>query len=415
MTLQNICGLIAGMDVGIGLSKNKDPILAAKEAVRLAQINIRSSAKINLAIVFGSIELSSANLLQTISNSLDNIPIIGCSGGVIISNQGITKHGVAIMLLSLPEEVYFNTAYVSQIKSKTSLSAGKELGDKLLYAFQGVRRDLSVILLDGLMGDSSSLISGLQEGLGRSFPFVGGLASDNLRFLKTHLYFNQEVLTDAACGILWGGKLTFGLGIKHGWKPLGKPRYVTKSSGNIIYEIDNAPAANVYAEYLACDWNKLKKELKYISVLYPVGIYLPGEEEYLLRNISSIEEGGALVFRGNVPEASQIRLMIGTKESCLAATQEAADEAKKDLATQALGLKKGPRNKFVLVFDSISRYILLRRDAHKELDIIKEKLGRQTPILGLYTYGEQAPLRAVNYRGQTYFHNQTISILIIEG
>jgi len=67
------------------------------------------------------------------------------------------------------------------------------------------------------------------------------------------------------------------------------------------------------------------------------------------------------------------------------------------------------------VFDSISRYILLGRQANKELEIIQAGLGKDTPLIGIYTYGEQAPLRAVNYLGRTYFHNQTIAILAMGG
>jgi hypothetical protein len=95
--------------------------------------------------------------------------------------------------------------------------------------------------------------------------------------------------------------------------------------------------------------------------------------------------------------------MIGTKESCLAATSQALEEAKKGLSGQ-------PSN-FIFIFDSISRYILLGRQANKELEIIKEGLEKDVPIMGIYTYGEQAPLRATSYQGQTYFHNQTIAIL----
>jgi hypothetical protein len=403
------------MDIGIGLSIEKDPVLAAEEATRLAKINTYS-AKIDLAIVFSSIDLSCASLLKTISAHLEKgTPIIGCTGAAIISNQGIFKHGLAVMLLSLPQGAYFNTACVKDIKAKTSLSAGRELGEKLLYGFKDMRRDLSIIFSDGLMQEGSNLIYGLQERLGKSFPLVGASASDNLRFLKTYLYFNQEVFSNAACGILWGGKLNFGLGIKHGWKPLGKPRHITKSSGNIVYEIDDTIAAKIYEEYLACDLTKLRKELKYISIFYPIGIYLAGEEEYLLRNILSIGDDGSLTFQGDVPQDSLIRLMIGTKESCLAATQQAVDEAKKGLSVQVMGLKKGREKNFALVFDSISRYILLRKDADKELRIIKEGLGKDTPIIGIYTYGEQAPLRAISYQGRAYFHNQTITILAIAG
>jgi len=399
------------MDIGIGISTDKNPLLAAKEALQSASINLASN-KIDLGLVFSSPDLSSANLLKTLSLSLGEAPIIGCSGAAIISNQGIFKHGLAIMLLSFPGSIYFNVACVRDIKAKTPLNAGRELGEQLSYGFRNVRRDLGVIFSDGLIEESSNLLSGLQERLGRSFPLVGASASDDMRFLKTYLYFNQELLSDSAVGILWGGKLNFGLGIKHGWKPLGKPRTVTKSQGDIVYEIDNKPASQIYEEYLACDLPKLQKEMRRISVLYPIGIDMPQEEEYILRNILSIENNGSLRLQGNVTLGSSIRLMIGTKESCLSATQQAVDEAKNVPVT--LAEKTGTKN-FILVFDSVSRYILLRRDAPRELEIIKEGFGENTPIIGLYTYGEQAPLRAISYQGQACLHNQTITILNIGG
>lgn len=404
------------IQVGVGLSTEKNPVFAAQEALRIASANIYKE-KVSLAIVFSSIDFSSLGLLKTLSISLERrVPIIGSSGAAIIANQGVFKHGVVVMLLSFPEGVYFNTACVRDIKIKGAQNAGKELGERLLAGFPAAARHLSVILSDGLIEEGSNLIYGLQERLGRSFPLIGASASDNLRFLKTHLYFNQEILSDAAAGILWGGKLHFGLGIKHGWKPLGKPRTVTKARGNIVYEIDGQPAARVYEEYLARSITELQKEVKRISVLYPIGLYLAGEEEYLLRNILAIDDAGALRLQGDVPEGTQIRLMIGTKESCLAATQQAVDEAKAGLLSPSVYFKKGEMLKnFVLVFDSVSRYILLRREAEKELEIIKEGLGKDTAIIGLYTYGEQAPLRAISYRGQAYFHNQTIAVLAIGG
>ena len=388
--------------VGVGLTTEKDHIRAAKEAVNQARINIHTD-KLDLAFVFSSIEFAHSSVFKTISSLLGEVPIIGCSSLAIISHQGIFKHGLIIMLLSIPEGIYFNTAYVKEVSAKSTATAGEELGEKLLYGFKGVRRDLSMIFSDGLIQDGPGLIWGLQEKLGMSFPLVGASASDNLSFQKTYLYFNQEIFTDAACGMLWGGKLNFGLGIKHGWKPLGKPRSVTKSKGNVVEKIDNAPAIKIYEEYFAKDISELKKDLKHISILYPIGIYLPGEEEYLLRNISSIKEDGSLVFQGNVPQDSQVRLMIGSKESCLAATRQAAEEVKKGLLGRALN--------FVFVFDSVSRYILLGRQANQELDIIKTQLGKDIPVIGLYSYGEQAPLRAISYLGRTYFHNQTVTIL----
>ncbi|MCM8779844.1 MAG: FIST C-terminal domain-containing protein, partial [Candidatus Omnitrophica bacterium] len=71
--------------------------------------------------------------------------------------------------------------------------------------------------------------------------------------------------------------------------------------------------------------------------------------------------------------------------------------------------------KLVLIFDSISRYILLGKDARTELEIIQEVMGQDIPLAGLYTFGEQTPLKTTGYFGKTHFHNQTISILSIKG
>lgn len=395
------------INVGIGFSSQRDPRRAAGEIIQQAKAKI-GERKINLAFLFGTIEFSHLGINQIVSELLgEEINIIGCSSAAVISNEGILRNGLGIMLLSLPEDIHIHTAYVKEIGIKSTLQAGEELAQNLLYQKEGMRRNLGLIFCDGLIQDEANFISGLQERLGLSFPLVGGWASDNLSFLKTFLYFKQITFNNAACGVIFGGRLNFGLGIKHGWKPLGKPRYVTRSFRNIIYEIDNLPAVQIYQDYLASHITQLKKDLRRISVLYPIGIYLPGEDEYLLRNLISIEENGALVLQGNIPQGSQIRLMIGTKESALEATKVAVEEAKKGLSNQTAN--------FALIFTSVSRYIFLGRYAVQELEIIKKSLGKDTPLLGIYTYGEAAPLKAIGYHGKAYFHNQTITILVLRG
>mgnify|MGYP001563400006 FL=1 len=106
--------------------------------------------------------------------------------------------------------------------------------------------------------------------------------------------------------------------------------------------------------------------------------------------------------------------MIGNKDSCLEAAKEAAETAYLELRQQEQHLHSHLHNAIAFIFDSSSRYLLLRKDADKELQAIKESL-RDIPLIGIYTYGEQAPLKAVKYRGRTHFHNQTITIMILEG
>ncbi|MFA5275705.1 MAG: FIST N-terminal domain-containing protein [Candidatus Omnitrophota bacterium] len=392
------------INVALGTSKNRDPIQAAGEALNQARENL-SSDRVDLCIVFTSSSLTNPNILKTIRNYLsDQVPVCGSSGIAIITNEGeALKHGIIIVLLTFSGSIYFNSASVENISLKTPFSAGEELGDKLSFGFKNIRRDFGIIFSDGLIYDASAFLSGLQRSLGLSFPIAGGCASDSLKVHKTYLYYNDTVSNDSACGLVFGGKLNFGIGIKHGWKPLGKMRFITSSNANVVYEIDNQPAAKIYEEYFSMNVNQIRKELKRISILYPIGIFLEGEDEYLLRNLLVVDERGALIFQGSVPQGSSMRLMIGTKESCLDAARQAAEEVKK--------IFLGRNIKFVLVFDSASRYTLLRREAEQEINIIREVLGKDTVIAGFYTFGEQAPLKSINYQGKSYFHNQGIAIL----
>lgn len=387
---------------GIGIGTQNDPLQAAQEALRQAKSNL-GAKKIDFALVFSSVEFAHLTVIKAISNQLGNIPVTGCSSLAIASNQEIFKKGLAVILFSLPQDISFSIACVKNLNTKNASLAGEELADKMLSAATHSPRRVSLILSDGLMRQSLEFLSGIQKTLGLSFPFTGGTASDNLAFKKTYLYSNSDVCSDSACGLLFGGRVNFGIGIKHGWKPIGKPRYVTQANDNIVYKIDGAPAYEIYREYFSGDIARLRAELKRISVFYPAGVYLAGEEECLLRNILEIRDDGSLVFQGNIPEGSMLRLMIGTKESCLAASSQAAEEMLRGM--------HGKTPDLVLAFVSVSRYILLGRHADKELAVIRERVGPHVPLIGLYTYGELAPLKAIDYHGKTYFHNQSIALL----
>ena len=388
--------------VGVGLSTEKDPLGAVREAVRQARNRIRSE-RVSCALVFSSLEFAHANTLKALKHLLGPVPVIGCSSLALITGEGVFRHALGVALISLPSDIQFNIARVADISRQPLDLAGSDLGTRLSYGFRNIRRDLSVVFSDGFMSNGSGFFEGFQQRMGKSLPLAGGSASDDLQTQKTYVYYESEVLGDSACGILWGGRMHFAIGIKHGWQPLGKPRMVTRAKNNVVYEIDGAAAVTFYEDYFNANLATLRRELKRISILYPIGIHLPGEEEYLLRNILSIEADGSIVFQGTVPEESQIQLMIGTKESCLQATREAADQIKRNMVNSPLD--------FLLIFDSVSRYILLGRKAHQEIEVIKKHLGYDIPILGVYTYGEQAPLKAVNYQGRAHFHNQTISLV----
>lgn len=393
------------MQVGIGFSAQSDYIKAAKEAADKARYGI-SGNKADLALLFNTSKFNHPLVLKTVSELLGDIPLLGLNTPAVISNQGTTNNGIIILLFSFPEEIYFNTTCVQEVSMKGALAAGEKLGEDLLYGCKGVRRNLSIIFSDGNIPNGQNIGLGLQKRVGQSFPMVGASTyNQGARKEKACVYFGNTALDNAACGILFGGRLNFGLGIKHGWQPLGKPRKVTLSSGNIIKEIDGKAAVSLYQEYFAKEANALKKELKRISTFYPLGIDIAGKKEYLLRSLSSIQDDGSLVFNGEIPQDSKVKLMVSSKEACLESTRQAAELAKKALGNQ--------KAKLVLIFNSWARATLLGRQENSEIEIIKDVFEKETPLAGIYTSAEQAPISSTNYLGRPYFHNNSIVILAI--
>ncbi len=393
---------IKSTHIGTGFSTDKNPFEAARIAASetLKAIHQR---KPDLVIVFTSIHFQDKKLLEGICYVFGKeTNILGCTGAGVITESGIYKYGVAIMAIS-STKIKFGISAVPKINKDNPRQSGEEFAHAALKKLNTPVREIGLIFSDGLIERGSELLLGIKDVLGRSFPIIGGSSADNLRFLNTYQYYNKEILNNALIGTILSGEGVFGYGLRHGWHPLGRPHAVTKSSGNTIIEIEESPAVEIYKNYFKKDLEEIKSQLMQISILYPLGIYLPGEEEYLLRNVMRVDGNGGLVCQGDIPENSEIRIMMGTQESALQAAKQAAWEAKNALGNNPIA--------GAIIFESVSRMKLLGHRTKEEINIIKGILGESTPFIGVCTFGEQAPLKSLEYRGESRFHNETIAVL----
>lgn len=390
--------------IGIGTSRERDSFRAAREAALLAKAATKQQDT-DLVFIFSSIHYNPENIIKGVKQIMPEAKIIGCSGAAIIMPRAVEEYGLAILAIK-SNNIKFGLGYCSNLNEKDARSSGQELAKMSLSNFKTTSRDIFIMFTDGLIKNSSDLILGVEDILGRSFPLIGAASSDDFKFLKTFQYYQNNVFSNAAVGILVGSSSGLGFGIKHGWKPLGKPRTVTDSEGRIIKKIDDLPAIDMYREYFENEVEELKKEkLSRLTVLYPIGIDIPGENEFILRNILETTDEGFLVCQGDVPTGSEINLMLGSKDFCIQAARDAAEEAKKELKNKPASL--------IIIFDSASRKKLLGRLAYAEIDAVREVFGKTVPVFGFYSYGEIAPLKALRSRGASYFHNETIAVLAI--
>ena len=213
-------------------------------------------------------------------------------------------------------------------------------------------------------------------------------------------------MTGGACGLLIGGHGNFVITGRHGFRPLGKPRIADRVDGHIIKTIDGKKAYSLYEEFLGNEAGGLRsKPLAPLAILYPLGILLEGEKEYLLRNAVDILNDGSIVCPGEVPEGGEVHIMMSSKDSLIQAALDCALEIQEAF--------KGKTPQAVVIFESLARYKLLGQGAFKEILMIKEILGNTTPLLGMYSYGEFAPFHSPGPLKKIHLQHQSIVLWAI--
>lgn len=388
--------------VGIGSSRQSDSVLAGKEAATKA-LESMGSPPANLLIAFSSVRFDQEALLRGIVSVAGISPVIGCSTAGEIISEGPQRRSVAVMAVR-SDSLQIATGVGLQLSSQPR-QAGQQLAMQVTQAKLSNPNCL-LIFPDGITGNAAEAIRGIQDTMGLSFPIVGGCAADDFGFKQTFQYLGDQVYSNAISGALLAGPNAVGIGARHGWKPLGKPQKVTRAMNNIVQEIEGQPAVRLYEGYFGKNTQTAPaEELAKISIMYPLGFSIPGEEEYLLRNAIQALPNGSLVFSGEVPEGSEVRLMMGSKTRALEAAKRAAEQAVLSIAPQTPC--------FGLVFSCTSRAQLFGRDVHSEIALIRRVLGEEVPLIGFYDYGEQAPLSAAGFRGLSYFHNESVVVVVV--
>ena len=252
------------------------------------------------------------------------------------------------------------------------------------------------VISDGTFINGSELVDGFNSSK-HPVPVSGGLAGDAARFEKTFTGINEVPSQGNVVAIGFYGKdIIIGHGSLGGWDEFGHERTITKSEKNVLFEIDNKNALNLYKEYLGDYVNELPGS----ALLFPLSIKLKNSEKNLVRTILSInEEEKSMVFAGNLPEGSKVRLMKANFDKLIEASSSAASNSFKGINSQEPDL--------AILISCVGRKLILQQRTDEEVEAAKEILGNNTAITGFYSYGEISPF---NSNVQCELHNQTMTI-----
>jgi methyl-accepting chemotaxis protein len=281
-------------------------------------------------------------------------------------------------------------------------------------ALQGLPREVNgyahrtaILLLDPLAGNGEETTLIASSMLGADVRLAGGAAGDDLRMERTHVAFGRRAEANAIVLALIFSKHPLGVGASHGHRPVSQPLRVTKSSGNIVMEIENRPAYEVWVEHtrgraaeqgIDVDALVRGKEGGYL-LRYEAGLAAgAGLNDFKIRAPLSRGDDGSITFACGIPEGSVIRITESVAERQIESAREAARRARKQLG--------GSRAAGAIVFDCICRNLILGDDFSRAVRGISEELG-DVRVAGFETYGEIA----LDVGDMSGFHNTTSVVL----
>jgi hypothetical protein len=379
----------------VGQSAAEDAATAGREAAEAA-LQGRQAA---LLVVFCSDSYDLPALLGSINETSGNAPLIGCSTAGEIATAGPSDASVVISAFG-GDGFRVKTATATGVSK--DLRAAGETAAGCLADLQGGEHRVLLLLTDGLAGDQQEIVRGAYGILGAGVPLVGGCAGDDLKMEVTYQLCGREVLKDAVVAAGVASDSPFGIGVKHGWRKVGEPMLVTRSSDSKVYTLDDRPALDVYLEKLQAPEGARTEasEFTRFALTHPLGLSRRSGEPQVRFVAEADFEERSLVCIAEVPQGGMAWFMEGDEESVLLATDAACADALAPLGDRPpLGL---------LAFDCIARRGVLGDEGiGAEIGRVSEHAGG-APVAGFYTYGEIA-----RTRGISGFHNQTLVVLAV--
>lgn len=318
--------------------------------------------------------------------------VTGCSTAGEIFVDAVSDDSLAVAVARF-ERARISVASELVVTPEHSYTAGLALAKRLRADEPDLRG--MFVLSDGLGVSGSPLVAGLADGCGPGVVITGGLAGDGERFERTWVLVDGEPRSGYVTAVGFGGPH---VGVGHasggGWDIFGPERRVTRSTGNVLYELDGQPALALYKKYLG----DRVAGLPATALLFPLAVRAPGaSERQLVRTILALDEQTqSMTFAGDVPEGSMAQLMRANLDRLVDGAHSAAIESNTPAGQDVLAV----------AVSCVGRRMILGSRTEDEIEATLEGLPGGTELVGFYSYGEIGPILA----GTCDLHNETMTI-----
>ena len=373
---------------GVGMSRNHNPSVAGREAAQQALLKA-GVAKPDFVFTFGSIGYDQRSLVRAVRETTRGAPLTGCSAEGTINGDDADESNFSVVVTAISsDELHWMNGLAAGLRADPR-DAGKRVAQDLLPHLSAETIGLFVFP-DGVSLSLEHFFAGLEGTLSseRFLPMWGGGAGNNYIFGEpTYQYCDDEVVSDGVSYALLSGRARASWALSHSLIPIGGERKVTRSQGNIIYEIDGKPATEVLNEYLPegaladeRDWSRYAYSLALTS---KAPSYMK-DEEYIVRGVPQLNlTDGSVTVQTEVKEGTSVWFSSRDKEKITAGLDRMAAQIKEQLG--------GAQPKLVFQFECSTRGKLMFREQEKLqlLKRLRQSVNPDVPWAGFYTEGRE--------------------------
>jgi small ligand-binding sensory domain FIST len=374
--------------VGCSTEASTEKAVGQAFAAALAQAGIKQA---DMALIVFTAEhmRDQERLRNSVSHASNQAILVGSSAAGILTGEGEVEgsHGIAVLALA-SDQLQANAFFFESLRGHDA-EAGAKIAKLARPSLDG--NLLTLLMPDSYNGQAQELLQAMQREIGYS-PVIGAGSSESGIAGATFQLCNDKVGTNALTGLHLSGSFEASIDITQGCQPITEPLAITRADGNIIYEIDNRPAFEVFTSVLKGPLlEDLRRALMYVFVGLPADRLrnTVGGGEYLVRNIIGLDSKKKII--GVADQVNEGQAMIFT----LRDGQRARDDLGQMLQRQAQRLA-GKKPAFGVYFNCCARGASLYGIPGIDSAYIRQLLG-DFPLIGMFGGYELAPLGGANH------------------
>ncbi|MFO8053285.1 MAG: FIST C-terminal domain-containing protein [Candidatus Omnitrophota bacterium] len=333
------------------------------KAVKEISLEIKAKFKTNPSFIFILFTpgYDPKDLSRIFNLTLNNPNLFAVQAPLLIYKNKIIEKGIISCCINKKD---------TQVNS---LFIGSQDSEKIEYILKKYfreikRKNIKFISFLSSQIDYLSFLKGLKFSLGKLINFSG--AGYQNKYSPRESFILKKGIGNGLISLILEGINTDTLHLQN-FIPFGKPFEITKLNPKqqIIYEINNRPAVEIYKYYFEEKFNNFVKNRLFSC--YPLGI--SAKNYFRILTIVDILEDGSLLFKGSLQNKTQVHLMA-LRDSY----------SKEDLVGKLAKTKQDEEGP-VFIINSLERKKMLGKKAEKEIENIEELFSPKKEIFGIYS------------------------------